>query len=280
MVDFAGGHPSTEEAAAVIEALDAELGRAPAPTCRSTPACSTATSSWRPPTWADADVHRRRTTSATSRAVWPTGPAAPKLQALMDASPRDRRRLRRWRPTRCGCGARAPSRSCRRSATRHGVEAAWSPRSTSSGGSACSPAWTWSTSRARPAGTTPNYEGKRDAALDALAGGADLFVIHVEATDEAGHAGNLEEKVRALENWDRRILAGLVEGLDAHRPVAPAAAARPRHAGARSRPTPPTRCRTCWSTRRSTAPAASTPSRRPRTVRPSPATSSWAASSA
>ncbi|MCB1004867.1 MAG: hypothetical protein KDB35_11855, partial [Acidimicrobiales bacterium] len=45
--------------------------------------------------------------------------------------------------------------------------------------------------------------------------GADLFVVHVEATDEAGHAGDHEEKVRALENWDRRILADLVDGLDA-----------------------------------------------------------------
>jgi 2,3-bisphosphoglycerate-independent phosphoglycerate mutase len=59
-----------------------------------------------------------------------------------------------------------------------------------------------------------NYEGKRDAALAHLAGGHDLFVIHVEATDEAGHAGNIEEKVRALENWDSRILGDLVPALD------------------------------------------------------------------
>ena len=44
-----------------------------------------------------------------------------------------------------------------------------------------------------------DYEGKRDAALRSLDAGADLFLIHVEATDEAGHAGNLEEKVKALE---------------------------------------------------------------------------------
>jgi 2,3-bisphosphoglycerate-independent phosphoglycerate mutase len=59
-----------------------------------------------------------------------------------------------------------------------------------------------------------NYEGKRDACLQALADGADLFLIHVEASDEAGHAGDLEEKVRALENWDRRIIGPLVEALD------------------------------------------------------------------
>jgi 2,3-bisphosphoglycerate-independent phosphoglycerate mutase len=39
-------------------------------------------------------------------------------------------------------------------------------------------------------------------------------VIHVEASDEAGHAGNVEEKVKALENWDRRILRPLVTALD------------------------------------------------------------------
>ena len=59
-----------------------------------------------------------------------------------------------------------------------------------------------------------NYEGKRDAALAGLADGADLYVIHVEASDEAGHEGNVAEKVRCLENWDQRILAGLVDGLN------------------------------------------------------------------
>jgi len=59
-----------------------------------------------------------------------------------------------------------------------------------------------------------NYEGKRDAAVKGLRDGADLYVIHVEATDEAGHAGNVEEKVRALENWDQRILSDLVPALD------------------------------------------------------------------
>ena len=63
-----------------------------------------------------------------------------------------------------------------------------------------------------------DYEGKRDAALAALAAGTDLFVIHVEATDEAGHAGDVAAKVEALENWDRRILADLVVGLDAQGP--------------------------------------------------------------
>ncbi len=59
-----------------------------------------------------------------------------------------------------------------------------------------------------------NYEGKRDAALAGLADGLDLFMIHVEATDEAGHAGDVAAKVKALEDWDARILAGLITGLE------------------------------------------------------------------
>jgi 2,3-bisphosphoglycerate-independent phosphoglycerate mutase len=59
-----------------------------------------------------------------------------------------------------------------------------------------------------------NYEGKRDACLEALAAGTDLFLVHVEASDEAGHAGDLAAKIEALENWDRRILGPLVDGLN------------------------------------------------------------------
>ena len=58
-----------------------------------------------------------------------------------------------------------------------------------------------------------DYEAKRDACLASLAD-RDLFVIHVEASDEAGHNGEADRKVEALENWDRRIIGPLVEALD------------------------------------------------------------------
>jgi 2,3-bisphosphoglycerate-independent phosphoglycerate mutase len=63
-------------------------------------------------------------------------------------------------------------------------------------------------------GYNTNYEAKRDTALAALHRGMDLAVIHVEATDEAGHAGDLNEKIKALEAWDERILRPLIESLD------------------------------------------------------------------
>src|SRR5438552_687881 len=65
------------------------------------------------------------------------------------------------------------------------------------------------------AGYDNDYGAQRDAALDALRRGTDVFIIHVEASDEAGHAGDMAEKIRSLELWDSQILADLVPGLDA-----------------------------------------------------------------
>lgn len=59
-----------------------------------------------------------------------------------------------------------------------------------------------------------NYEGKRRAALDALAAGRDFAYIHVEAPDECGHRGEPENKVKAIEDIDRLILAPLLEELE------------------------------------------------------------------
>ena len=52
-----------------------------------------------------------------------------------------------------------------------------------------------------------NYEGKAQAAIDALRGGDDFVFVHVEASDEAGHDGDLELKLRTIEYLDQRIIA-------------------------------------------------------------------------
>ena len=50
-----------------------------------------------------------------------------------------------------------------------------------------------------------NYEGKAQAAIEALK--TDDFVfLHVEASDEAGHDGDLKLKLRTIENLDKRIV--------------------------------------------------------------------------
>ena len=50
-----------------------------------------------------------------------------------------------------------------------------------------------------------NYEGKAQAAIEALAND-DFVFVHVEASDEAGHDGDLELKLKTIENLDKRLI--------------------------------------------------------------------------
>lgn len=59
-----------------------------------------------------------------------------------------------------------------------------------------------------------NYEGKAEAALDALRD-HDLVYVHVEATDEASHARDLELKLRCIEYLDRRLVKPILDGIHA-----------------------------------------------------------------
>ena len=58
-----------------------------------------------------------------------------------------------------------------------------------------------------------NYEGKVEYALDALREGDDFVYVHIEAPDEVSHEGSLEKKLRAIEDFDARVVGPLVEGL-------------------------------------------------------------------
>ncbi|MHC1686972.1 MAG: cofactor-independent phosphoglycerate mutase [Methanothrix sp.] len=57
-----------------------------------------------------------------------------------------------------------------------------------------------------------NYEGKVEAALSAL-NTLDFVYLHVEAPDEAGHEGKMDEKIRAIELFDERVVGPVIEGL-------------------------------------------------------------------
>jgi 2,3-bisphosphoglycerate-independent phosphoglycerate mutase len=57
-----------------------------------------------------------------------------------------------------------------------------------------------------------NYEGKVAAALQALET-RDYVYLHVEAPDEAGHSGNLEHKMQAIEDFDARVVGPILEGV-------------------------------------------------------------------
>jgi 2,3-bisphosphoglycerate-independent phosphoglycerate mutase len=64
-------------------------------------------------------------------------------------------------------------------------------------------------------GLNTNYEGKAQAALDALLKqGYDFAYVHLEAPDEMGHQGSAEKKVQSIENLDSRIIANVCKGMD------------------------------------------------------------------
>ncbi len=66
-----------------------------------------------------------------------------------------------------------------------------------------------------------NYEGKAQAAIDALQGDADFVFLHVEASDEAGHEGDYQLKKRTIEYLDHRIVKPIIDAtLKMDEPVA------------------------------------------------------------
>ncbi|MBN1235645.1 MAG: cofactor-independent phosphoglycerate mutase [Methanotrichaceae archaeon] len=58
-----------------------------------------------------------------------------------------------------------------------------------------------------------NYEGKVQATLEALKR-CDFVYLHIEAPDEAGHEGNIELKVQAIELFDELVVGPVLEGLE------------------------------------------------------------------
>jgi 2,3-bisphosphoglycerate-independent phosphoglycerate mutase len=209
MADFAGGHPSTEDATKVIKALQEELGGESVQ--------FHAGVQYRhivvvPADWADAECTPPHDLS-DKPAVWPTGPAAPRLQALMDASRPivgrfgfEANQIWLW-----GQGAQPQLTPFREL---HGLDGALCTAVDLVRGLGVLSEMQVVEVPGATGWYDTDYAGKRDAALRTLRQGADLFVIHVEATDEAGHAGDVAEKLLALERWDSQILGPLVEGLD------------------------------------------------------------------
>lgn len=61
-----------------------------------------------------------------------------------------------------------------------------------------------------------NFEGKAQAAVDALLkDGCDFAYIHVEAPDEMGHQGRIQDKVKSIEYLDSRLIAPIKAAMEA-----------------------------------------------------------------
>ena len=212
MVDFAGGHPDNDLAAEIIGAVDAELGTGGNLGLEFHPGVQYRHIMVAPADWLDADCTPPHDIT-DQPVVWPTGSASSKLREVMDASREivsrfDTKATQIWLWGQ-GFQPRMTSFSDQFSRRAGMVTAVDLVR-----GLGVLTDMEIPTVEGANGWYDTNYEGKRDAAIAGLSDGADVFIIHVEATDEAGHAGNAAEKVRALENWDSRILADLIPALD------------------------------------------------------------------
>lgn len=58
-----------------------------------------------------------------------------------------------------------------------------------------------------------NYKGKGEYGVRALEK-MDLVFIHVEATDEAGHIGDVEKKIQAIEDFDEKVVGTVLKGIE------------------------------------------------------------------
>lgn len=58
-----------------------------------------------------------------------------------------------------------------------------------------------------------NYIGKAEYALDSLQR-KDLVWVHVEAPDEAGHSGDVRLKIRAIEDFDSKVVGTIIKEMD------------------------------------------------------------------
>lgn len=212
MADFAGGHPSSEDAASVIRALDAEIGSGAGAEISFHAGVQYRHIMIAPRSWADAYCTPPHDLS-DQPVVLPAGPSAEKLNAVMEASRGILSRFDRIGANQVWLWGQGGQPDLPSFESAYGLRAAMVTAVDLVRGLGVLTSMEIVEVPGATGWFDTDYEGKRDAALRTLAAGVDLFVIHVEATDEAGHAGDVSEKIRALENWDRRILAGLVEGL-------------------------------------------------------------------
>ena len=213
MVDFAAGHPTDAQSHPIVAALDATLGDG-RDGVRFHPGVEYRHLCVVPRDWAEAECVPPHDLTG-QLAVMPTGPAAGKLLALMDASRdvvraiaaevgSDATQIWLW-----GQGVRP---ALPRFEDRFGVSGRLSSAVDLVRGLGALTGLDVVDVPGATAGFDNDYGAQARACLESLED-RDLFLLHVEATDEAGHAGDEKEKVAALERWDTDIIGPLVDAL-------------------------------------------------------------------
>lgn len=218
MVDFAAGHLSSAQSHPIIAALDAELG-AGRDGVRFHPGVEYRHLVVVPGEWAEADCVPPHDLTGKP-AVFPDGPAGARLRALMDAS----------RPIVAAAAADVDSIATQiwlwgqgvrprlpDFANRYGVTGRLTSAVDLVRGLGVLAGIEVLDVPGASAGFDNDYVAQRMACIDSL-GDRDFFLLHVEATDEAGHQQDAAAKVDALESWDRDIIGPLLDALDAFGP--------------------------------------------------------------
>src|SRR5262245_20917143 len=217
MVDFAAGHIASEQSHPIIAALDDALGGG-RDGVRFFPGVEYRHLCVLPSEFADAECVPPHDLTG-QRAVLPTGPASAFLVDLMEAS----------RPVVRAAAADVGSIATQiwlwgqgvrpqlpRFDDQYGVDGRLSSAVDLVRGLGVLMGIEVVDVPGATAGFDNDYAAQRDAAIESLRD-RDLFMLHVEATDEAGHQGAVDEKVAALERWDADIIGPLIDAL-AHEP--------------------------------------------------------------
>ena len=214
MVDFAAGHITSEQSHPIVAALEAELGGG-RNGVRFHPGVEYRHLCVAPADWADAECMPPHDLTGQP-AVLPVGPAAGKLVQLMDAS----------RPVVAHVAADVGSVATQiwlwgqgvapvmpQFADRYGIEGRLSSAVDLVRGLGVLTGIDVVDVPGATAGFDNDYTAQLDACLTSLRD-RDFFLLHVEATDEAGHQNAVAEKVAQLERWDAEVIGPLVAALD------------------------------------------------------------------
>jgi 2,3-bisphosphoglycerate-independent phosphoglycerate mutase len=214
MVDFAAGHITSEQSHPIVAALERELGGG-RDGIRFHPGVEYRHLCVAPADWADAECVPPHDLTGQP-AVWPSGAAASKIQALMDASGpvvRAAATAVDSVATQIWLWGQGVAPVMPRFADRYGVEGRLSSAVDLVRGLGVLTGIDVVDVPGATAGFDNDYAAQLAACLGSLAD-RDLFLLHVEATDEAGHQNAVAEKVAQLERWDAEIIGPLVQALD------------------------------------------------------------------
>ncbi len=215
MIDFAAGHPTNEQSHAIVAALDAALGGG-RDGVRFHPGVEYRHLCVVPRSWTDTECVPPHDLTGQV-AVFPHGASAALVNGLMDASRaivRDVAGSVGSAATQIWLWGQGVKPALPSFATTFGVRARLSSAVDLVQGLGVLTGIEVVDVPGATAGFDNDYGAQARACIDSLAD-RDLFVLHIEATDEAGHQGRSDIKVDALERWDTEVIGPVVDALEA-----------------------------------------------------------------